>query len=56
MEDRVRDAERQRLAAHARASRSGARRPPARFWWRLREAAGYRLVRTGMRLLDTGRA
>jgi len=56
MEDRVRDAERQRLAAHAKASRSGARRPPARSWWRLREAAGYRLVRTGLRLLDTGRA
>jgi|GEM_PF-1458108 len=56
MRDRVREAERQRLAAHARAGRSGARRPLAGYGWRLRQAAGYGLVRTGLRLLDTGRA
>jgi hypothetical protein len=56
MRDRVRDAERQRLAAHARRSQSGARRPPAGYWWRLRQAAGYGLVRTGLRLLDARRA
>ena len=55
MRDRVRDAERQRLAAHARRSQSGARRP-AGYWWRLRQVAGYGLVRTGLRLLDARRA
>ncbi len=57
MRDRVREAERQRQAAHARASQAGARRPPAGYrWWRLRQAAGFGLVRTGLRLLDVGRA
>jgi hypothetical protein len=56
MRDRVREAERQRLAAHARASRPGTRWSPAGYGWRLRQAAGYGLVRTGLRLLDAGRA
>jgi hypothetical protein len=46
MQDRVREAERRRLVAHARAGRAGARRP----------AAGHGLVRTGLRLLDPRRA
>jgi hypothetical protein len=49
MRDRVREAERQRLAARARTGQAGS-------WWRLREAAGHGLVRTGLRLLDAGRA
>ena len=49
MRDRVREAERQRLAARARTGQAGS-------WWRLREAAGYGLVRTGLRLLDARRA
>jgi hypothetical protein len=63
MRDRVREAERQRLAAHARAGRAGARRPPAGHGWRLRQAPPWGspgplrgLVRTGLRLLDTRRA
>jgi hypothetical protein len=56
MRERLREAERQRLAAHARAGRAGARRTAAGYGWRLRQAAGYGLVRTGLRLLDAGRA
>jgi hypothetical protein len=48
MRDRVREADRQRLAARARAGRAGHRR-------RLREAAGFGLVRTGLWLLDARR-
>jgi hypothetical protein len=55
MRDRVREAERQRLAASARAGRAGIR-PLAGYGWRLRQAAGFGLVRTGLRLLDAGRA
>jgi hypothetical protein len=55
MRDRVREAERQRLAARARASQAAARRPLAGYGWRLRQAAGFGLVRTGLRLLDAGR-
>jgi hypothetical protein len=54
--DRVHEAERQRLAARARASQAGAGRSLAGFGWRLRQAAGFGLVRTGLRLLDAGRA
>jgi hypothetical protein len=54
MRERIGDAERQRLAARARAGHAGARRPPAGH--RLRQAAGHGLVRTGLRLLDAGRA
>jgi hypothetical protein len=54
MRDRMRDAERQRLAAHAGAGRTG------RGWSlagrRLRQAAGFGLVRTGLWLLDARRA
>jgi hypothetical protein len=56
MRDRIHHAEQQRLAAHARASRAGARRPLADHRWRLRQAAGFGLVRTGLRLLEDGRA
>jgi hypothetical protein len=56
MRDRVRDADRQRLAARTTASQAGARRSPAGYRWRLRQAAGFGLVRTGLRLLDARRA
>ena len=55
MRNRVRDAERRRLAARARKDQE-ASRPPAGFGSRLREAAGFGLVRTGLRLLDIRRA
>jgi hypothetical protein len=55
MGERVRQAERQRLAAQARASQAGPSRPLAA-WRRLREAAGFGLVRTGLWLLDARRA
>jgi hypothetical protein len=59
MRDRLRDADRRRLAAHAarpEPGQAGARRPEGGYGWRLRQAAGYGLVRTGLRLLETGRA
>jgi hypothetical protein len=56
MRDRVREADRQRLAARARASQAGTRRSLAGYRWRLRQAAGFGLVRTGLRLLDARRA
>jgi hypothetical protein len=56
MTDRVRDADRRRLAARAEPSQAGARRPEGGYGWRLRQAAGHGLVRTGLRLLDAGRA
>jgi hypothetical protein len=59
MDDRVRDADRRRLAADAarpERRQAGGRRPEAGYGWRLRQAAGYGLVRTGLRLLDAGRA
>ena len=56
MRDRAQEAERERLAAAARAGRDRARRPLAAYGWRLRQAAGFGLVRTGLRLLDAGRA
>jgi hypothetical protein len=55
MQDRVREADRWRLAARARASQAGARRALAGYRWRLRQAAGFGLVRTGLRLLDARR-
>jgi hypothetical protein len=51
----VREADRQRLVACARASRAGGRRALAGYR-RLRQAAGFGLVRTGLRLLDARRA
>jgi hypothetical protein len=51
MRDRVQEAEQARLAARARAGQA-----PARYGRRLRQAAGFGLVRTGLRLLDAGRA
>jgi hypothetical protein len=56
MQDRVREAQRQRLMARARAGRGGTGRSLAGIGWRLRQAAGFGLVRTGLRLLDGGRA
>jgi hypothetical protein len=56
MRDRVREADRQRVAAQARASQAGAFRSLAGYRWRLRQAAGFGLVRTGLRLLDARRA
>jgi hypothetical protein len=56
MRDRVGEADRQRLAARARAGQTGARRPLAGHRRRLREAAGFGLVRTGLWLLDARRA
>jgi hypothetical protein len=59
MDDRVRDAQRRRLVAHAarpEGNHPRARRREAGYGWRLRQAAGYGLVRTGLRLLDAGRA
>jgi hypothetical protein len=56
MADRVHDAEARRLAARAAAGRPQARRRLAGYGWRLREAAGFGLVRTGLRLLDARRA
>jgi hypothetical protein len=55
-QDRASEAERQRMVARARASRAGTGRSLAGHWWRLRQAAGFGLVRTGLRLLHTGRA
>ncbi len=51
MRNRVVEADRRRLAACA-----GARRSPTGYRWRLRQAAGFGLVRTGLRLLDPGKA
>jgi len=48
MGDRIRQAEQQRLAASARANRAEARRRLADSGWRLRQAAGFGLVRTGL--------
>jgi hypothetical protein len=56
MRDRARAAERRRMAAHARASGARTRRPAAGYGWRLRQAVGHGLVRTGLRLLDARRA
>jgi hypothetical protein len=56
MQDRVQEADRERLATQARPGRAGSGRPLAAYGWRLRQAAGFGLVRTGLRLLDGGRA
>jgi hypothetical protein len=56
MLDRVQEAEQERQVARARASRTGTGRPLAGYGWRLRQAAGFGLVRTGLRLLDARRA
>jgi hypothetical protein len=56
MRERVRQAERQRLAARAREGQPGTRASLAGYGWRLRQAAGFGLVRTGLRLLDARRA
>jgi hypothetical protein len=53
MRDRMREAERQRLAAHARAGGNGTSWSLA--GRRLRQATGFGLVRTGLWLLDARR-
>ena len=53
--DRMQEAEHRRMAAPARTG-TGTRRALAGQGRRLRQAAGFGLVRTGLRLLDTGRA
>ena len=55
MRELVGDAERQRLVARARAGRAGGPRTLAGYVRRVRQAAGFGLVRTGLRLLDAGR-
>jgi hypothetical protein len=55
MDQRVGEADRRRLAAAAGAGRAGTRQVLAGRGRRLRQAAGLGLVRTGLRLLDTGR-
>ena len=55
MRDRLQEAEQARLAAAAGTGRGGAR-PLAGYGRRLRQAAGFGLVRTGLRLLDARRA
>jgi hypothetical protein len=49
MGERMQEAQRRRLAARAGAAKAGHR-------WRLRQAAGFGLVRTGLWLLDARRA
>jgi hypothetical protein len=56
MRDRAADAERHRLAARARAGRAGASPRLAGYARQARQAAGFGLVRTGLRLLEAGRA
>ena len=56
MRDRVADAERRRLVHRARAGRAGPPPTLAGYVWQVRQAAGFGLVRTGLRLLDAGRA
>jgi hypothetical protein len=57
MQARVGEAQRQRLLARAREGRrDGTGRSLAGVGWRLRQAAGFGLVRTGLWLLDGGRA
>jgi hypothetical protein len=54
--DRMQEAEQQRMAAAQGRTGTGTRRALAGHGRRLRQAAGFGLVRTGLRLLDTGRA
>ena len=54
MRELVREAESRRLAAGGGGGRT-AGRSLADYGWRLRQAAGFGLVRTGLRLLDPGR-
>ncbi len=51
MRNRIEEADRQRLATRARGRRS-----LSEYRRRLRQAAGFGLVRTGLRLLDAERA
>jgi hypothetical protein len=56
MRERMQEAERQRLAARAGTARAGRRPAPPGHGSRLRQAAGFGLVRTGLWLLDARRA
>ena len=55
MRELVGDAERQRLVARARAARAGGPWTLAGYVRQVRQATGFGLVRTGLRLLDGGR-
>jgi hypothetical protein len=56
MRERMREAASLRLAARGGDGDGRARgRSLADYGWRLRQAAGFGLVRTGLRLLDPGR-
>ena len=55
MGERVGDAQRQRLVAQARAGRAGGPPTLAGYVGQVRQAAGFGLVRTGLRLLDARR-
>ena len=56
MDERVGEADRRRLVARARPGPAGVGERLAGYGSRLRQAAGFGLVRTGLRLLDGGRA
>jgi hypothetical protein len=56
MDERVGEADRRRLLARAGHGPAGAGERLAGYGARLRQAAGFGLVRTGLRLLDGGRA
>jgi hypothetical protein len=56
MRERMQEAERRRLAARAGTAQAGRRPAPPGYGSRLRQAAGFGLVRTGLWLLDARRA
>jgi hypothetical protein len=56
MWERMQEAERRRLAARAGTAPAGWRPAPRGYGSRLRQAAGFGLVRTGLWLLDARRA
>ena len=56
MRERMQEAERQRLAARALTALAGRRPAQPGYGSRLRQAAGFGLVRTGLWLLDARRA
>jgi hypothetical protein len=56
MRERMQEAQRQRLAARAGTAQAGRDPAPPGYGSRLRRAAGFGLVRTGLWLLDARRA
>ena len=55
MRERMQEAERRRLAARAGTARAGRQPAASGYGARLRQAAGFGLVRTGLWLLDARR-